>query len=91
MSSRSAARQHCVSRARVVVELSGPTDLELLDVVARLALCARRLGALLEVHGADPALVELAGLSEVLEVRGEPEPREQRGVEEVVDVGDAPA
>jgi hypothetical protein len=90
MSSCSAARHHCVSRARVVVEVSGPTDLEVLDAIARLALCARRLDVLLEVHGADRALVELVGLSEVLEVRGQPEPGEQRGVEEVVDVGDPP-
>jgi hypothetical protein len=71
-------------RRTVVCALQGPMDLAVLDVLARLQLTAKRLGVCVSVTGGE-ALVRLAGLSEAL---GQPEPREQGGVEEVVDVDD---
>jgi hypothetical protein len=65
--------------------------LPVIDVLARLRLVARREGAELAITGSCAELVELVGLSEALEVLGEAEPREQRGVEEVVDVRDPTA
>lgn len=86
---RTCARVEALLRAaaEVRVEVRG-TDVAVLGALARMRLCARRLGGRLEVSGADLALVEVTGLSEVLQVRRQPEAREQRGVEEVVDVGD---
>ena len=75
-------------RARV----SG-TDLAVLDALARMRLRARQLGALLEVTATDDGCEELAdlvGLADVLQVTRQPEAREQRRVQEVVDVGDPP-
>lgn len=76
----------------VVCELHGAVDLDLLDRLGRLRLLAGRLGVRLEVRAADPGLLELTGLSGVL--CGQPlrqaEAREQRGVEEVVDVDELP-
>ncbi len=73
-------------------------DLALVDVLARTALQARRLGARVVVVGARPrlaGLLELTGLAAVLaaagsEPGGQAEPLEQAGVEEVVDVGHPP-
>jgi hypothetical protein len=68
-------------------------DLAVLDAIARMRLCARRLGALLEVTACEGFgdLVGLAGLRDALQVEPQAEPREQAGVEEVVDVGDPSA
>jgi hypothetical protein len=77
-------------------------DLAVIDRLARLALEARRAGARLEVVGLDGAaleLVELAGLGAVLrpaaersvEVLGQADVGEQRGVQEVVEADDAAA
>jgi hypothetical protein len=86
--------------AELVVDArSAPADLRALDAVARLALAARRHGAAFAVRCAAPDLVRLlalTGLSDVvplvagsvLDGLGEPEPREQPGVEEVVQVPD---
>jgi STAS domain len=86
---------------RVVVDVSGYSkpDLVLVDLLARLRLVAGRCGAGLVVRGASPELERLlafVGLLAVFplgppdgsELGREPEPREQPGVEEVVDVGD---
>ena len=86
---------------RVVVDVSGYStpDLVLVDVLARLRLVAGRLGAAFVVLGAPPELDQLlafVGLLTVVpcrqvddsELGREPEPREEPGVEEVVDVGD---
>ena len=86
---------------RVVVDVRGYStpDLVLVDVLARLRLVAGRLGAGLVVLGATPELERLlafVGLLAVVplgpldgsDLCREPEPREQPGVEEVVDVGD---
>ena len=65
--------------------LAGTADLVAVDVLARTALAARRLGCTIRLRDADPdllcllALVGLAG-----EVVGEPEDGEQLGPEEVV-------
>ena len=74
-------------------------DLALVDVLGRLQLDARRAGVRLHLHGATPALAQLLDLVGLLEVlpcrersaveRGrQPEPGEEGGVEEVVDVRD---
>jgi STAS domain len=82
-----------------ITEPDAPT----LDALVRLQLTARRLGVTIELHNACPALVDLiacAGLSDVLvvagpgghgsgvEVHGQVEEREQRGVDEEVLGGD---
>lgn len=85
----------------VVVDVSGYStpDLVLVDLLARLRLVTGRLGAALVVLGAPPELDQLlafVGLLAVVsprrldgrELDREPEPREEPGVEEVVDVGD---
>src|SRR3954469_6625760 len=92
----SAREQPCV-----VVDVSGysPPALVLAALLARLRLVARRLGAAVVVLGAPPELDQLlafVGLLAVVPLRRvdgselgrEPKPREQPGVEEVVDVGD---
>jgi hypothetical protein len=66
-----------------------PLDLSVLDDLARLQLAARRLGCTVHLRGACAELTELlafVGLAEVvaLQVGGEAEEGEQRGVEEVV-------
>jgi hypothetical protein len=73
-------------------------DLALVDVLARVCLQARRLGAgVVVVPGGTglPGLLELTGLAGIVplavsELCGQAEPLEQAGVEEVVDVCDAP-
>ena len=73
----------------------GAADLAMVDALARLALAARRAGIVVRVAGASADLRDLvafAGLGDVvrLEGGGQPEPGEQPGVEEVVDVADPP-
>ena len=78
--------------------LSGRAGLELIDELARLQLAAHRLGCSIRVRDAWATLSELldlVGLAElltgsVLEAGGEAEGREQLGVQEVVQPGDAP-
>jgi ABC-type transporter Mla MlaB component len=72
-------------------------DLVLVDALMRLQLAATRRGwsvRLRDVPDELRALLELAGLGEVLdlalEALGEPELGEQRGEEEVVQPGDPP-
>ena len=80
------ARSLAEPGATVVCTVLGVLDLSVLDALARLQLTANRLGAAITViGGAD--LLRRAGLSEVLR---QSEPREQRGVQEVVDVPDLP-
>jgi hypothetical protein len=73
----------------------GRFDLDLVDQLARLQLDAQRAGCSITVHHPCPelcALLDLAGLTEVLvgtaalrvEVSGQTERGEQRGVDEVV-------
>jgi len=76
--------------------LEGP-DLGTVHGLARLQLSARRQGGSVRVRAGRHVrqLLALAGLSEVLpcsvvEPRGQPESREQRRVQEVVHVDDAP-
>lgn len=62
-------------------------NLSVVDELARLQLDARRQGCSIWLRRACPDLVELlrlVGLSEVLQVGGQPEDLEQGGVEEVV-------
>jgi STAS domain len=86
---------------RVVVDVGGYSkpDLVLVDLLARLQLVAGRLGAAVIVLGATPELEQLlafVGLLAVVPLRRvddselgrEPEPCEEPGVEEVVDVRD---
>ena len=82
------------------VDLTGwrAADLALVDLLARICLQARRLGArVVVVPGGTGlgALLELAGLSGIVplacfEPGGQAETFEQAGVEEVVDVRDPP-
>jgi hypothetical protein len=89
MSSAQAARQHDVEarqrRAVVTVHVHGEPDLAVVDLLARLQLLARRGLVDVRITGAEE-LLELVGL----EALGEPEAREERRVEEVVDVDDLP-
>jgi hypothetical protein len=86
---------------RVVVDVVGyrKPDLVLVDLLARLRLVAGRLGVDLVVRGASPELERLLALVGLLavvplepldgsELGRQPEPREQPGVEKVMDVGD---
>jgi hypothetical protein len=69
-------------------------DLAVVDAVARMQLLARSLDGLFDVTSTDDRfaeLVELAGLTDLLQVGRQAEPGEQGGLEEVVDVGDPPA
>jgi hypothetical protein len=90
-------------RPLVVLDVSGcSADLALVDVVLRVVLQARRLGADVAVRGMSPPLAGLlryTGLDAALEggadggdseLGRQPEAREQARVEEVVDVVDAP-
>ncbi len=86
-------------RPLVVLDVSGcRPDLALVDVVLRVVLQARRLGADVTVCGMSAPLAGLlryTGLDAALdgvvsELGGHPEAREQARVEEVVDVVDAP-
>ena len=75
-----------------VLEPPDRTALELVDELVRLQLEARRLGCSLRLRNAWTALtelLELVGLAELLtdsalEAGGQPEGREQLGVQEVV-------
>ncbi|MER6687779.1 STAS domain-containing protein [Streptomyces minutiscleroticus] len=68
----------------------GPPGLAAVDLLARLALTARRAGGRLRLRGPDPALralLDAVGLR--FEVEGQPEQREPPlGVEEAVQPGD---
>jgi hypothetical protein len=80
----------------VVACLDGRATVELVDVLARAQLAARRSGRRLRVRDAGDelrGLLELVGLSGVLglEPRREPEVGEQLGVEEVMQPRDRPA
>lgn len=86
----------------VVVAVDGlAPGLVLVDLLGRLALEGRRRGATVVVRDPSPELrelLDLAGLAEVvglggsgLQAGGQAEGREQRGVEEVLPGGDAPA
>jgi hypothetical protein len=86
--------------ALVLVDLTRwrTADLALVDLLARVCLQARRLGArVVVVPGRTglAGLLELTGLAAIVplarsELRGQAEPLEQASVEEVVDVCDAP-
>ena len=70
------------------VDASRP-DLALVDALARLQLAARRRGWLMRLRGVTielRGLLELVGLAEALglEARGQPELREQLGIDEVM-------
>ena len=73
-------------------------DLALVDLLARVCLQARRLGArVVVVPGRTglPGLLELSGLAGIVplaasELGGQAEPLEQAGVEEVMDVCNSP-
>ncbi len=82
----------------VVCRVQGYADLSVLDVLARISLMASRRHAAVRVTsscGDLPGLLALTGLAGVitleLERGGEPEPCEEGGVEEVMDVDDLPA
>jgi hypothetical protein len=87
--------------ASVTVMLGAePADLAVVDGLLRIMVAARRVGWAVRVEGATDDLRELfgfLGLGDLLrfgsglELRGEPERCEQRGVQVVVDPGDAPA
>jgi ABC-type transporter Mla MlaB component len=72
----------------------GDPDGPALDALVRLQLTARRMGTTIELHNACPALVDLiaiAGLGDVLviagsgvEMHGQVEEGEQRGIDEEV-------
>ena len=87
----------------VVCDLGGlvETDLDVVDLLARLHLAARRAGTRLRLErvGKDVReLLELAGLDGVLlapeapsgELERQPEEREEAGVQEDVEVHDPP-
>lgn len=59
-------------------------DLALVDELAWLALAARRAGYRVRLRDADADLARLLGLVGLSEVFGQPEIREQGGLEEVV-------
>ena len=69
-------------------------DEAVLDALARLQLAARRIGVSIELRNACPELrdllnlVGLAGELLGVEVEGQPEEREQVGIDEEVDRGD---
>jgi hypothetical protein len=80
-----------VELSRWTLPHSGRADLAALEVLARVALAARRLGCAIRLDHADEDLVGLvafAGLAEVAglagQVVGEPEDAEELGTEEVV-------
>jgi len=58
--------------------------LTVVEELAWLALAVRRAGYAVRLRDADPDQVRLLGLAGLSEVFGQPEIREQRGVEEVV-------
>jgi hypothetical protein len=79
----------------IVVHLEGASapDVAMVDALARMQLVARRAGWAIRVGTACPEvceLIELTGLAEALalETIGQPEDREELGVQEVVQPGD---
>jgi hypothetical protein len=67
------------------LRVRAPIDLEAVDRIARLQLQAQRLGGRLALREVTPALRDLLALVGLLgQVGGQPEGREQRGVDEVV-------
>jgi hypothetical protein len=97
-SSVSSAVSQRLPGVRVIVydagAISSP-DAATVDRLARLQLYARRMGVTIELRNARRELVDLLallGLTEVLpvEMRGQTEQREQRGIDEEVDSRDAP-
>lgn len=81
----------------VVCEVHDPVDLSVVDALARLQLAARRLDRQVRLRpvGAQAGeLLGLCGLTDAVpqasEPGGQPEAREQGGVEEVVDVTHLP-
>jgi hypothetical protein len=103
MSSAAPVRHHYMAaeRTATVVIVRGTTEvaswpvegtgLTLVEELAWLALAVRRAGCALRLRDVDPDLVRLLGLVGLSEVFGQPEVREQRGVEEVVVADDAVA
>jgi hypothetical protein len=97
MSSGRRGRQQDVP-ARLVLALWGPADLATVDAVARLRLAGQRAGLDIRLGGCDGRLAELLALAgldglllaggSALEVVREPEPGEEPGVEEVVEMPD---
>ena len=81
-------------RMATVVIVHGTTELAswpvegagltVVEELARLALAVRRAGYSVRLRDIDTDLVRLLGLAGLSEVFGQPEVREQRGVEEVV-------
>jgi len=81
---------------RIVIDVGALTDLDedLLDALLRLHLAARRNGLMVELRNPCPRLfdaLELCGLRRELRVEmdGVSEQREQRGVDEEIDPGNA--
>jgi hypothetical protein len=82
------------NRAATVVIVHGTTELAswpvegagltVVEELARLAVAVRRAGYSVRLRDVDLDLVRLLGLAGLSEVFGQPEVREQRGVEEVV-------
>jgi hypothetical protein len=67
------------------LRVRAPIDLEAVDRLARLQLQAQRLGGRVVVREVAPVLRDLLALVGLLgQVGGEPEGREQRGIDEVV-------
>lgn len=82
----------------------GPSDLGVVEALARLQLEARRRGCAIRLRNASPELCELLGLvglagliagtgsgASVLEVGRQAEGGEKLGVQEAVETGDPPA
>ncbi len=67
----------------------GPPDLAVVEALARMQLAARRLGGQIQVRDVSTELKELLDLAGLGgQVGGEPERREEVGVEEGVEPGD---
>ena len=88
------SRQDCVASAEIrdgdatvgVVRVEGDIPgLFVLDVICRVSVAARRLGWSVHADAETSELLALAGIEE----RREPERREQRGVEEVVQLDES--
>ena len=80
----------------VVARLDGRATVDVVDVLARAQLAARRSGRRITIRNVGEelrGLLELVGLAGVLAVepRGQPEPREDLGVDEVMEPRDRPA
>src|SRR5262249_28528060 len=96
MTSAAGGRRYYMATERMatVVIVQGTTELAswpvegagltVVEELARLALPVRRAGYAVRLRDTDTDLVRLLGLAGLSEVFGQPEVREQRGVEEVV-------